>query len=51
MLYQINTIVYSQMLQNVRTHINIKCSEELTDSIILLYDNACPMLPTDFSTS
>jgi len=39
------------MLQNLRTQTNTKCLEELTDSINLLYDNACPMWPTDFSTS
>jgi len=39
------------MLQNLRTQTNTKCLEELTDSINLLYDNACPMWATDFSTS
>jgi len=48
---KINTLVYSQMIQNLRTQINTKCLEKLTGSIILLYDNACSMWPTDFGTS
>ena len=47
----INLLVYSQMLQNLCTKINIKCLEKLTDSIILLYYNTCTMWPIDFSTN
>jgi hypothetical protein len=40
---KINTLVYSQMIQNLHTQIDTKCLEKLTDSITLLYDSACSM--------